>query len=300
MIHLILWFILLQVIGAAGFAWAFPFFRDLPDRGYGIAKVLGLLLTAYAYWALVTARVLDNGLLSLLVVLALLVGASVVLFRQSREEMVDFVRSRWRLIAASEAVFLAAFIAFAAFRVLAPDITVSTSVTGLTTEQPMDLAFLASSLRSPTFPAADPWLAGHSISYYYFGYLILSIPARLTGATAAVGYNLAFITLFSLTAVSAFSLTMNAVLRAGITRVQVPRLDVAAIVGGVAAVVALLIAGNLSGGIRALTEALSLEGATGFSFWWWDSTRIINDPGASHPSTRFLPSASCWAISIRM
>ena len=283
MIHLILWFVLLQVIGAAGFAWAFPFFRDLPDRGYGIAKVLGLLLTAYAYWALVTARVLDNGLLSLLVVLALLVGASVVLFRQSREEMVDFVRSRWRLIAASEAVFLAAFIAFATFRVLAPDITVSTTITGLTTEQPMDLAFLASSLRSPTFPAADPWLAGHSISYYHFGYVILSIPARLTGATPAVGYNLAFITLFALTAVSAFSLTMNAVLRAGIARVQVPRLDVAAIIGGVAAVIALLIAGNLSGGIRALTEALSLEGATGFSFWWWESTRIIEDPGVFSP-----------------
>ena len=50
-----------------------------------------------------------------------------------------------------------------------------------------------------------------------------------------------------------------------------------------AAVIALLIAGNLSGGIRALTEALSLEGATGFSFWWWDSTRIINDPGALSP-----------------
>ena len=283
MIHLILWFILLQAIGVAGFAWAFLFFRDLPDRGYGISKALGLLLTAYAYWALVTARVLDNGLLSLLVILALLLGASGVLVRQWREEILEFARSRWRLIVANEVVFLAAFIAFAAFRVLAPDITVSTSVTGLTTEQPMDLAFLASSLRSPTFPAADPWLAGHSISYYYFGYLILSIPARLTGATAAVGYNLAFITLFSLTAVSAFSLTMNAVLRAGITRVQVPRLDVAAIVGGVAAVVALLIAGNLSGGIRALTEALSLEGATGFSFWWWDSTRIINDPGALSP-----------------
>ena len=283
MLHLILWFILLQVIGAAGFAWAFLFFRDLPDRGYGISKALGLLLTAYAYWALVTARVLDNGLLSLLAILALLLGASGVLARQYREEILEFARSRWRLIVANEVVFLAAFVAFAAFRVLVPDITVSTSITGLTTEQPMDLAFLASSLRSPTLPAADPWLAGHSISYYYFGYLILSIPARLTGATAVVGYNLAFITLFSLTAVSAFSLTMNAVLRAGIARVNVPRLDVAAIVGGVAAVVALLIAGNLSGGIRALTEALSLEGATGFSFWWWDSTRIINDPGALSP-----------------
>ncbi len=287
MLHLVLWLVLLQVIGVAGFAWAFPFFRDLPDRGYGVSKVLGILVLAYAYWALVTSRVLDNGLISLLAVFALLLGASTILARQHREEMVDFVRSRWRLLAASEAVFLSAFVLFAVFRILAPDITVSTSITGLTTEQPMDLAFLASSLHSSTFPAADPWLAGHSISYYYFGYLIFSIPAQLTGAAATVGYNLAFVTLFALTAVSAFSLTMNAALKAGIARVQPPRLDVVAVVGGVAAVIALLIAGNLSGGIRALTEALSLEGATGFSFWWWDSTRIIEDPGVLSPIDEF-------------
>ncbi len=287
MLHLVLWLVLLQVIGAAGFAWAFPFFRDLPDRGYGVSKVLGILVLAYAYWALVTARVLDNGLLSLLAVFALLLGASIVLARQNREEMVDFVRSRWRLLAASEAVFLSAFALFTVFRVLAPDITISTSITGLTTEQPMDLAFLASSLRSPMFPAADPWLAGHSISYYHFGYLIFSIPAQLTGAAATVGYNLAFITLFALTAVAAFSLTMNAVLRAGLARVQPPRLDAVAVFGGVAAVIALLIAGNFSGGIRALTEALSLEGATGFTFWWWDSTRIIEDPGVLSPIDEF-------------
>ena len=287
MLHLIIWLVLLQVIGAAGFAWAFPFFRDLPDRGYGVSKVLGLLVLAYAYWALVTARVLDNGLLSLLAVLALLLGASFVLARQNREEMVDFIRSRWRLLAVTEAVFLAAFALFAVFRILAPDVTISTAITGLTTEQPMDLAFLASSLQSPSFPAADPWLAGHSISYYYFGYVIFSIPAKLTGAAAATGYNLAFITLFALAAVSAFSLTMNAVLKAGIARVQAPRLDVVAVIGGVAAVVALLIAGNLSGGLRALTEALSLEGATGFSYWWWESTRIIEDPGGLTPIDEF-------------
>ena len=297
MLHLVLWLVLIQVIGAAGFAWAFPFFRDLPDRGYGVSKVLGILVLAYAYWALVTARVLDNGFLSLLAVLALLLGASAVLARQNREEMVDFVRSRWRLLVASEAVFLVAFVLFATFRVLAPDITISTAITGLTTEQPMDLAFLASSLNNPVVPSAspwqfiysipDPWLADHPISYYHFGYLIFSIPARLTGAVASVGYNLAFITLFALTAVSAFSLTMNAVLRAGITRVQPPRLDLLAVVGGVTAVIALLIAGNLSGGVRALTEVLSLEGATGFSFWWWDSTRIIEDPGVLSPIDEF-------------
>ena len=287
MLHLIIWLIVLQVIGAAGFAWAFPFFRDLPDRGYGVSKVLGLLVLAYAYWALVTANVLSNGLLSLLAVLALLLGASIVLARQNREEMVDFVRSRWRLLAVTEAVFLTAFALFTFFRIQAPDITISTAITGLTTEQPMDLAFLASALRSPSFPAADPWLAGHSISYYYFGYLIFSIPARLSGALASTGYNLAFITLFALAAVSAFSLTMNAILRAGIARVQAPRLDIVAVIGAIAALVALLLAGNLSGGLRALSELLSMDGSTGFSYWWWESTRIIEDPGALSPIDEF-------------
>ena len=84
MIHLLIWLIVLQIVGAAGFVWAFHLFRDLPDRGYGVSKVLGLLLTAYALWALVTARVLENGLLSLLIVLALLLGASAILFREHR------------------------------------------------------------------------------------------------------------------------------------------------------------------------------------------------------------------------
>ena len=105
----------------------------------------------------------------------------------------------------------------------------------------MDLAFLASSLNSVTFPAADPWLSGHSISYYYFGYLALSIPAQITGASAAVGYNLAIITLFGLTASAAFSLTTNVILRADLVRIRMPRLDVSVIVGGVATVVLLLV-----------------------------------------------------------
>ena len=283
MIHLLIWLIVLQIIGLAGFVWAFHLFRDLPDRGYGVSKVFGLLLIAYAYWALVTARVIENGLLSLLIVIALLCGASAILFREHRAEMQEFARARWRLLAAHEIVFLLAIAAFAAFRVLAPDVTVSTSINGLTTEQPMDLAFLASSLNSETFPAADPWLSGHSISYYYFGYLAFSIPAQITGASAAVGYNLAFITLFGLTASAAFSLTTNAIIRADLVRIRMPRLDVAVVIGGLAAVVSLLVAGNFSGGLQGITESVSGGGLPDNSVWWWQSTRIIEDAGPFSP-----------------
>ena len=287
MIHLLIWLIVLQIVGAAGFVWAFHLFRDLPDRGYGVSKVLGLLLTAYALWALVTARVLENGLLSLLIVLALLLGASAILFREHRAEMQEFARARWRLLAAQEVVFFLAIGVFTAFRVFAPDVTVSTSINGLTTEQPMDLAFLASSLNSVTFPAADPWLSGHSISYYYFGYLALSIPAQITGASAAVGYNLAIITLFGLTASAAFSLTTNVILRADLVRIRMPRLDVSVIVGGVATVVLLLVAGNFSGGLQGITEAVTGGGLPDNSFWWWQSTRIIEDAGPLSPIDEF-------------
>ncbi len=43
----------------------------------------------------------------------------------------------------------------------------------------MELAFINAILRSPAFPPHDPWLSGYAISYYYFGYVLVAMIARL-------------------------------------------------------------------------------------------------------------------------
>ena len=58
------------------------------------------------------------------------------------------------------------------------------------TERPMELMFINSILRSQTFPPHDSWLSGYAISYYYFGYVMTAMLAKLAGLTGSVAHNL--------------------------------------------------------------------------------------------------------------
>ena len=73
----------------------------------------------------------------------------------------------------------------------------------------MDFAMINGILSSQAMPPQDPWLSGGSISYYYFGYLIISILCRLTGVVSGEGYNLGVILIWALAAIAAFSLAYN-------------------------------------------------------------------------------------------
>ncbi|RME48829.1 MAG: hypothetical protein D6791_02360, partial [Chloroflexi bacterium] len=56
----ITWYLILEVLGFITLPIAFRLFRWLPDRGYALAKPLGLLLTGYGLWVLVSFRFLRN------------------------------------------------------------------------------------------------------------------------------------------------------------------------------------------------------------------------------------------------
>ena len=43
----------------------------------------------------------------------------------------------------------------------------------------MEFAFLNAIVRSDRFPPYDPWMSGYSISYYYFGYMMMATLAKL-------------------------------------------------------------------------------------------------------------------------
>jgi YYY domain-containing protein len=78
------------------------------------------------------------------------------------------------------------------------------AVTG--TEKPMDLAILATLLRPGTIPPGDPWLAGHSLPYYYFGFVPWLLPAKLLGFSPDIVFNLLVPTLAAVSAQGAWAL----------------------------------------------------------------------------------------------
>ena len=53
-------------------------------------------------------------------------------------------------------------------------------------EKFMEIAFLNAILNSQHFPPLDPWLSGFAISYYYFGYVMMAVLTRLSGAVSGV------------------------------------------------------------------------------------------------------------------
>ncbi len=77
------------------------------------------------------------------------------------------------------------------------------------TERPMDYAFLNAIRNSSSFPPQDPWLAGYSINYYYFGYLLMAVVGRLSGLDFAAAYNLALALTFALTALGVAGILVN-------------------------------------------------------------------------------------------
>ena len=77
------------------------------------------------------------------------------------------------------------------------------------TEKPMELAFLSATRRSASFPPADPWLSGHAISYYYFGYVLMAMLASLSGIGSTLAFNMSIAMLFALGALTACGVAGN-------------------------------------------------------------------------------------------
>jgi YYY domain-containing protein len=98
----------------------------------------------------------------------------------------------------AELVGLGAFSLLAFLRLSAMAVTA--------TEKPMDLAILATLLRPGTIPPVDPWLAGQSIPYYYFGFVPWLLPAKLLGFAPDVVFNLLLPTLAAVSAQGAWAL----------------------------------------------------------------------------------------------
>ncbi|MEE9201581.1 MAG: DUF2298 domain-containing protein, partial [Dehalococcoidia bacterium] len=201
------WYLWAQLLFLPSLPLSLLVFRRLPDRGYPLAKSLGLLLPAFLLWLGASLHLLPNTGGGLLLLWGLLMVAGLLIVWRWWGEIAAFFREQRGLVLATELLFVAAFLLWAAVRAYNPDIAGA--------EKPMDIGLLNAVLRNRFFPPADPWLSGNPVNYYYFGFVAASLPLRLSGLAPAVGYNLALALFFALTALGAFSLAFNLVRLAG-------------------------------------------------------------------------------------
>jgi YYY domain-containing protein len=195
------WYVLISLLGWATFPLAYRLFPALPDRGFTLARAMGLLIWGYIFWLLASLGIAQNDIGGILLALAFIIGLSVWSVANRQSKIVNFFRSNIPLIITTEILFFTAFAFLAFVRSANPELT--------STEKPMELAFISAILRSPSFPPQDPWLSGYAISYYYFGYVMTAMLAKLTGIPGSLAHNLMTALVFALGAVGSYGILYN-------------------------------------------------------------------------------------------
>jgi len=268
----VVWWVTALVIGFAAAAPAFVFFRSLPDRGYAFAKVLGLVLLSYTLWIGGYIHVLPFGRVTIIGVLVVMAAGSVWLLRRHRPEFGAYVRERWPYMLAVEGLFTLAFAVAIYLRAFVPEIDIP--------EKTADFAFVNGILQSDYFPPRDPWMSGHSISWYYFGHLNVATLTELTAIPSRITFNLSIALIVALSATGVFGIVYNLV--AARARRQ-------AILYGLAGVVFLLLLANIIGVVEVLA-------ANGFGSEGFYKTLDINGISKPLDSPKWYPTEWWWIV----
>lgn len=263
----LLWWLAISVFGWIAWPLLFPVASGLADRGHGLSRAAGWLLVGWIHWMGVSLGLWLNALGPLLLLLLALVVLARSRWAAQRDTLARFWHDRRRLILGQEALFAGAYLLFVFVRVLNPDLWQPWNGG----EKFMESAFLNASLRSPVFPPYDPYFAGGTINYYYYGLYLVSLPIRLTGIAAEVAFNLAVPVLFAMTAVGAFSVAYSLAFAGGAGKGRVRPAAV-----GTLAVLLVLCIGNLAGlewAFNALAD--TLRGVAAGPFDYWAASRVI-------------------------
>ncbi len=291
------WWLAVEFVGLASLPLAVTVFARLPDRGWALAKPLGVLVLGWLVWfPLITIQALPYSAAWIGVAFMVYAAANLALLLRVpsvRARLLDLVMRARGYIVLTEALFAVAFAAFAWFRSFSPAV--------VDTEKFMDVAFISALWRAPHLPAPDPWLSGYPINYYYFGHFLIATLAKTLGTQPGTAFNLGISLIFALTAVAVFGVALNltAALR---HKSSGSLLGMAPF--GLAAVFFVLIAGNLRGAqvwwqdaLNATKYSLSLHGNpwawwTNRPLWlgyeWWPPSRAIPNTITEFPAFSFV------------
>ena len=291
MVNALYWLLIIELIGLMAFPLAFALLPRLTDRGYSVAKPLGLLLLSWPLWFLGSLHLVPTTPYTLWGTLTLFSAASGWYAYRRCGEIAEFFRRERHVIFIGEGIFLLMYLAWVLYRAYDPSID--------TTEKPMDFAFLNASVMANFFPPQDPWLRGHDVPYYYFGYLMMGNLTELTFIPSRISYNLALALIPALAATAAFGLVYNLI--------RAHRASALRAVGfALMAPVLLLLVSNLEGilefvrlrewgtasfwdwlGIKDLVPVETSSWRPTDYNWWWRGSRVIDSLGLQGNSLDF-------------
>jgi YYY domain-containing protein len=267
------WYLLLTLLGWLTFPLAYRLFPALPDRGFTLARTAGLLIWGYIFWLFTSLGISQNDVGGILLALAIIIGVSIWSLTTQYPALVNWLGENLRLVLTTEILFLVAFVFLAFVRSANPELT--------SAEKPMELAFINAILRSPAFPPRDPWLSDYAISYYYFGYVMTAMLARLTSVSGSLAHNLMTALIFGLGAIGSYGIVYNLLAltrRQSETPVRRPPIGLPLL-----APLFLLLVSNFEGLFEVLYRRRflwSTDPATGAStgpFWKWLDLKEMTD-----------------------
>jgi YYY domain-containing protein len=259
---LVIWYLFVFLLGVLTYPIIRLVLPGLGDKGYPLARTLGLVILAYVPWALGSLGVAYSRVTIGLVFAAIAVaGLSLGWLR--KDELAAEWKSKWRHFLMIEGLFLSFFVFDLLIRLGNPDLW-HPAKGG---ERPMDFSYLNAILKSTTFPPYDPWFAGGYINYYYYGFVLVGTPVKLLGIVPSIAYNFILPTLFAIVATSAFSIGWNLV--DGIRESEIenpndsqfPMID-SRFIAGLSAAILMVVVGNL-GTVQMVFQAFARIGAPG-------------------------------------
>ena len=146
---------------------------------YILAKPAGLLVFGYVVWLMSSFRLLDYQnwplILSLFIASILICGGLSYKFFSS-----SFPTKKIIIV---EVVTIFAYLAYLFARAH------NSAING--TERFMDMALLTAAGKTQFFPFIDPWFAGKTVNYYYYGSYLISLISNLGRLPYALSYNFA-------------------------------------------------------------------------------------------------------------
>ena len=277
------WLLVVELIYLLSLPLALFIFRPLADRGIILARILGLLAVCYVAWVVVALGWVEfsRGAVYLGMAAVAVASAAVLWFRGA--EIRQFVRSRWRLLIWGEALFLGAFLAFVAVRLLQP--RPLAPVQGRREADGTGIPHCRVPFLQPA--TLRSLVRGRLPQLLLLGYFVIASINRVAAVIPTTAFNLAVPLFFALTFTGACSLGYN--LAAGARdagarqikdRLRTSRgwrFTLTPVLCGLTAGLFVAVIGNLDGIVQVTqgTWRVAVEGGTWPGFDFWRSSRMI-------------------------